>query len=301
MQDRFISAGSDWSADTGNIDSWGGQSGRGSSDTERTAAHDGSTERALDSVLSTELYALAEDPDEPAEGPPAEWGAKNPGDSASSPPAQAPVSPAAPEVRSAATERSLSPGTSLESIQESEEADDGADSEAEHAELLLRAEDALIEEEIARGGLSSADLDADLDAESDSDAASDASSEALALAVAAHGDDLSDDWHDHSSRDPGRSRGEGGGGLEKQGSILAPAFSKGLKRLGSLLPRRNSRNSLVALGGPQPSEPRGMSSSAGSLRATFMGAPSLGQPLDHSECGPSPITDNTKESLQETP
>ncbi|BDA40607.1 probable serine/threonine-protein kinase CTR1 at N-terminal half [Coccomyxa sp. Obi] len=284
FSERFISAGSDWSADTANVDSWGGQSGRESSDTERAAANDGSADRAPDSMLSTDLYAVAEAPDESAEDHPAEWGAKDPGDSGGSPPAQAPVSPAAPEVRAAGTGRSLSPGTSLESIQESEEPEGYHDAEAEHAEMLLRAEDALIEEEIARGGLSSADLDAESDADSDSDAASDASSEALALAVAAHGNDLSDDWHDHNSREHGRSRAEGGGGLEKQGSVLAPAFSKGLKRLGSLLPRRNSRGNLSAASGtPRQSELRELSSNAGSLRATFMGVPSLGQPLDHSE------------------
>lgn len=291
MQDRFISAGSDWSADTGNVDSWGGQSGRDSSDTERAAANDATADRSLDSMLSTDLYAVAEAPDELAE----EWGAKDPGESGGSPPAQAPVSPAAPEARAAGTGRSLSPGTSLESIQESDEAEGCVDVEAEQAELLLRAEDALIEEEIARGGLSSADLDADSAADSDSDAASNASSEALALAVACHGSDLHDDWTDQSSS---RSRAEGAGGLEKQGSVLAPAFSKGLKRLGSLLPRRNSRSNLLSLsGGTQPSELRGMSSSAGSLRATFMGATSPGQSLDHSECDPPPPLSNHRPPL----
>lgn len=253
MQDRFISAGSDWSVDTGNPDSWGRQSGRGSTDAEHPAAHDGA---------STDLCAVAEALDESGTDHPEELHSEC-------------KEHAAEHRPSAAGGRALSPGTSLESIQESEEAED-----AEEARAWQAAEDAIIEEEIARGGLSSAEEDADEAVEEDiDDAASDASSEALALAVAAHGGDL-DDCLDGRDGRKGERRGANApeaaerGGFEKQGSLV-PSLSKGLTRLASLLPRREARGSA----GPAalPAEPaRGAQPGTGSLRAAFMPAPSLG-------------------------
>ena len=280
MQDRFISAGSDWSADTANVDSWG-QSGRASTDTDRAGPADGfPTEHSL----STDLFAVSEALDESGEDhhnhaeEPEEH--SDPGSSV----APAAVSPLTLDVKPPAAPRNLSPGTSLESIQESEEA---PEAEEQH-QRLLQAEDAIIEEEIERGGLSSADEDADMDDDDDDDmsvAASDASSEALALAVAANGSDLDEDVREsRGGRGGGSSRRSGGGGgMEKQGSVLAPAFSKGLTRLASLLPRRDGRGA-AASSSAHPGELRGAFSSAGSLRASFMGSSSsLALPKEDSE------------------
>lgn len=283
VQDRFISAGSDWSADTANVDSWGRQSGRASTDTDRAGPADGfPTEHSL----STDLYAVSEALDESGEDhhnhaeEPEEH--SDPGSSV----APAPVSPLTLDVKPPAAPRNLSPGTSLESIQESEEA---PEAEEQH-QRLLQAEDAIIEEEIERGGLSSADEDADMDDDDDDDddmsvAASDASSEALALAVAANGSDLDEDVRESRGGRGGSSsrRSGGGGGMEKQGSMLAPAFSKGLTRLASLLPRRDGRGA-AASSSAHPGELRGAFPSAGSLRASFMGSSSsLALPKEDSE------------------
>ena len=291
-QDRFITAGSDWSADTGNVDSWGRQSGRASSDTECAVPADGCPERSL----STDLYAVSEALDESGEDhhSEAEQSPKEQSDRGSSE-APAPVSPVGLDVKPPAAPRNLSPGTSLESIQESEEQ---PETEEEH-KRLLQAEDAIIEEEIERGGLSSTDEDDDVDDDA-SDAASDASSEALALAVAAHGSDLDEDIREQESRG-GRGgasnrRSGGGGVLEKQGSVLAPSFSKGLTRLASLLPRRDGRGTGASGSGAHLGEaPRGAFPTMGCLRASFMGASSLpGQPRDESDgcaCLQSPCTE----------
>lgn len=279
------------SGELDNAHSWGRSSGRNSTDVEYGTA---TSQPDLD---QPHTMPPAPAQNAPEEALTADWDLHGPPPHHDSGQHGASTPEVEGKAAAAALPRILSPGTSLDSILESDEA------EEEHRLTSRTLSNTIIEEEQEEGSNEHGQPDQGRDADDDADTVSQASSdEALALAAETEEEDLLARAAAQAEQDELRAQQEqqrAYNPLQRQGS-LAPAWP-GMKQLASLLPRREpGRGSSSATastdassGGPKGAERwRAVAKAAavgggmalrpaGSLRAAFTGTPpstSMGLP-----------------------